>query len=169
MNKTYGFGLYGMYGPVTDPGEKEFTEKVKALGVDVLGSPYRDYEVNTVVEQIKQLPTDVKIILWGSSLGANNCPVIASLINYRTIDGMWGFQASEYGAKVPITSNVLFAHEVYNPIYPETFGLGHYQWEKRPGNHTTNLYLTPRRDIHPGETEAAQEMFLGEIKRVIEN
>jgi hypothetical protein len=164
--KAYGFGMYGMWGPVTDPGEAEFCQKVAALGVDIGASPYRDYDVNTIVAAINVLPSGVCVLVWGSSLGANNSPVVGSYTN-RTIDGMWGFQASLYGAQVPITSNVKFAHEVYNPNLLETGGLGAYQWQVAAGNRRTNLYTSVRYDLHPGETESAQAMFLAEMKRVI--
>ncbi len=35
-----GRGMYGQFGTVTDPGEREFSAKVAALGVDVGLSPY---------------------------------------------------------------------------------------------------------------------------------
>ncbi len=162
-----GRGGYGMYGPLTDPGEREFSAKVAGLGVDIGQSPYRDYQVNEIVTDFNTAPPDAILLLWGSSLFANNCPVVAAYTPHRIIHGMWGFQASEYGAKVPIQSNVLFAHEVYNPAWPGTLGLGHYQWVRAVNNHVTNLYLSARYDMHPGETERSQEMFLAEIQRVI--
>ncbi len=159
--------MYGQYGPLTDPGEREFSAKVAGLGVDIGQSPYRDYQVNEIVTDFNTASPDAILLLWGSSLGANNCPVVAAYTPHRIIHGMWGFQASEYGAKVPIQANVLFAHEVYNPAWPGTLGLGHYQWVRAVNNHVTNLYLSARYDMHPGETERSQEMFLAEIQRVI--
>lgn len=156
-----------MYGPVTDPGEREFSAKVAALGVDVGLSPYHDYDVNQIVSDFNAAPADAVLLLWGSSLGANNCPVVAAYAPHRTIHGMWGFQASDYGSKVPITSNVLFAHEVYNPEWFGTLGLGHYQWVLAANNRHTSLYLSARPTMHPGETAEAQAMFLAEIERVI--
>ncbi len=156
-----------MYGSVTDPGEREFSAKVASLGVDVGNSPYHDYEVNQIVADFNAAPADAVLLLWGSSLGANNVPVVVAYTQHRTIHGCWGFQASDYGAKVPITGNALFAHEVYNPAWPGTLGLGHYQWVLASNNHRTNLYLSARYDMHPGETERSQAMFLAEIERVI--
>lgn len=158
--------MYGQWGPVTDSGEREFTAKVAALGVDIGGSPYRDYEVTKIANDFNAAPHDAVLLLWGSSLGANNCPVVA-VYTHRAIHGMWGFQASEYGAKVAIPNTVLFAHEVYNPNWAGTLGLGHYQWVLADNNHHTNLYLSARYDMHPGETEQSQAMFLAEIERVI--
>lgn len=164
---AYGFGIYGMWGPASDPGERQFTDRVKALGVDVGESPYRDYEVGRIVDAIKSLPPDAKVILWGSSLGANNCPIVSAYIPRRQIAGMWGFQASDHGAKQPIGSNVLFAHEIYNPVWLLTFGLGHYRWTKPASNTETSLIVSKHYALHPGETPKAQAMFLAEMKRVI--
>ncbi len=162
-----GRGMYGQYGPMTDPGEREFSAKVAGLGVDIGKSPYRDYQVSEIVADFNTAPPDAILLLWGSSLGANNAPVVLAYVPHRIIHGMWGFQASEYGAKVPIQPNCLFAHEVYNPAWPGTLGLGHYQWVLAPNNHSTNLYLSARYDMHPGETERSQEMFLAEMQRII--
>jgi len=161
--------MYGMYGPVTDPGEREFSAKVAELGVDVGQSPYRDYDVNQIVADFNAAPPGAVRLLWGSSLGCNNCPVIAAYAPHVIVHGMWGFQASLYGSQVPIPSNVLFAHEAYNPIWLQTMGLGAYEWVLAPNNPKTNLYVSKRYDFHPGETEQVQAMFLGEIQRVIAN
>ncbi len=162
----YGFGLYGMGGYLTDPIELSFSKRVEQLGVNIGHSPYRDTDIQLIVDSIRPLNSNVKIILWGSSLGANNLPYICSFIK-RPIEGIWGFQASLYGMRYPIPSNVKFAHEVYNSNIVETGGLGAYTWVKAVDNKVTNLYLSDRHDMHPGETEAAQEMFLAEMKRVI--
>jgi hypothetical protein len=162
-----GRGMYGQFGPLTDPGEREFSAKVAALGVDVGLSPYNHYDVNQIVIDFNAAPADATLLLWGSSLGANNAPIVAAY-THRIIHGMWGFQASDYGAKVPITSNVLFAHEVYNPNWVGTLGLGHYEWVLASNNRTTNLYLSARYSMHPGETELSQAMFLAEMQRVID-
>jgi hypothetical protein len=165
-SNIYGFGIYGMGGQLTDPGEERFTHMVKTLGVDIKGSPYRDYDIQTILDTINKLPEDSKIILWGSSLGANNCPYVASLTD-RQIDGMWGFQASTYGMHHPITKNVKFAHEVYNPNWVQTLGMGAYKWTLAKDNKLTNLYVSVRYDFHPGETLEVENMFLREMRRVI--
>lgn len=170
MNRpVVGRGMYGLWGPITDPGEREFSAKVAALGVDIGGSPYRDYEVNQIVADFNAAPANAIRLLWGSSLGANNCPVVATYAPHVLIHGMWGFQASLDGAQVEVPSNVLFAHEVWNSIIPMTGGLGAYEWKKAAGNVRTSLYTSNRPDFHPGETESSQNMFLAEMQRVIAN
>jgi hypothetical protein len=162
-----GRGLFGMFGPLTDPGETIFTQMVarEFPGIDVGRSPYRDYEVNQIAADFNAVPGAIKL-LWGSSLGASNCPVVA-LYTHTVIHGMWGFQASEYGAKVAIPTNVLFAHEVYNPNVFATGGLGAYEWTLAPGNTVTGLNISKRYDAHPGETPAVMAMFIAEMKRVV--
>lgn len=164
-----GRGLYGMWGAVTDPGEREFTAKVQSLGVDVGASPYNDRQVEQIVADFTAAPADAIRLLWGSSLGANNCPVVAVYAPAIVIHGMWGFQASDGGAKVPIPGNCLYAHEVYNPIWIQTMGLGAYAWVKAVGNTKTSLWDEPRYDFHPGETEQVQTEFLAEMARIIAN
>jgi len=166
--KVIGFGMFGLWGPLTNPGERMFSNRVKVeCGVDVRGSPYRDYDVGTIDAEIEASPASAIILLWGSSLGCNNCPVVASRTQ-RTIHGMWGFQASSApgAARQPITDNVLFAHEVYNPhIF-----LGSRRWSKVPGNYVTSLHITEMDDVHPGDQDVhVQDVFIAEMKRVIAN
>jgi len=178
-SQAYGFGLWGMWGPVTDPGEDQFSHRVgKELGIPIGASPYRDYDVNMIVEEILKLPPEAPVILWGTSLGANNAPVVAAYVNLRNPDriihGIWGFQASVWGAKARpgtvypgITKNVRFAHLAYS-TNPLNAGLGAYVWEKAPGNKTTNLYAFDTKELHPGDGDVnVQDMFLAEMGRVI--
>jgi hypothetical protein len=86
----------------------------------------------------------------------------------HVIQGIWGFQASEYGAKDGIPPNVLFAQLTSsdNPIpFPR---LGSYRWVKATGNTVTNLYLNTVNDPHPGDGNVAvQNKYLAEMRRVI--
>ncbi len=165
---AHGFGLYGMYGPVTDPGERSFTARVKALGVDVYDSPYRDYQVSLIADTIKRIPKKDIIFVWGSSLGANNAPIVANYVNDTYINAIFGYQASRKGSRAPVPSNVLYAHEFWNPLWVMTWGLGAYKWELAPGNHVTKLVTTPRYAFHPGETAEAQGSFLEEMQIIME-
>jgi len=160
--------MYGMYGPVTDPGERVFTELLRKEipGIDLGRSPYRDYEVQEIGADLLHGPKNAIRFIVGSSLGANNCPVVATYAPV-IIHGIFGFQASSYGAKQPIGSHVLFAHEFYNPLWPMTFGLGTQKWTKAATNTRTSLILTSEYAMHPGETPKATTTFLAEIKRII--
>lgn len=162
--------MYGMYGPATDPGEKTFTAMVKAIDpgrIDVGRSPYRDYEVQEIAADLLGASKNAIRLVIGSSLGANNGPVAAVYAHAVAIHGIFGFQASSYGAREPIPSNVLFAHEFYNPLWPMTLGLGTYKWELAKNNSRTSLVLTSEYAFHPGETPKAMAAFINEIKRII--
>jgi hypothetical protein len=162
--------MYGMYGPATDPGERKFTALVKAIDpdhIDIGQSPYRDYQVQEIAADLLKAPKDAIRLVIGSSLGANNCAVVAAYAPAVVIHGIFGFQASSYGSKQPIPSNVLFAHEFYNPLWIMTWGLGTQKWTLAPGNIRTSLVLTPEYALHPGETTKAMNTFLAEIKRII--
>lgn len=163
------FGMYGMWGPLTDPGEGGFCARVGTeLGpIDMHGSPRRDYDAGHIAFEIEQLPDDAIIFVQGTSLGANNTPVVGSYTK-RKIHGAFGFQASMFGAKVPLTANVLFAHLFYSEN-PVNFGLGAYQWQ--PGTmNPASLHLTRKDLLHPGDYDKpSQDVFLNEMRRIIAN
>lgn len=178
--KAYAFWMYGMWGPVTDPGSCQMSQRIaKEVGADIGFSPYRDYDVNNIVEAILALPPDVPVIVGGTSLGSNNTPVVAAYVHARNpkrvINGIWGFQASLYGARAGvvatypgITPNVLFAHLTTsdNPI--PLPGLGAYRWVKAPGNEVTNYFNPTVNDPHPGDGNVAvQDTYIAEMKRVV--
>jgi hypothetical protein len=184
-SNAHGFMLYGMWGPITDPGARTMTQRMASeLPINMHASPYRDYDVNTIVSIILGLPAEDKIIVAGTSLGSNNTPVVGAYAylqsKARIIHGIWGFQASVWGAQaynattgsgVPeypgVTENVLFGHLAYS-TNPLNGGLGAYVWQKAPGNKTTNLYAFDTGDLHPGDTNVnVQDMFLAEMARVI--
>src|SRR5438046_871904 len=94
--------LYGMYGPLTDPGSRGFVARFAQQhpAANIHGSPYRDYQVNQVVAEIMAIPlsTAPVIFIGGASLGANNTLVIAAYLKLHgyagVIHGAFGFQAS---------------------------------------------------------------------------
>jgi hypothetical protein len=165
--------MSGMFGPVTDPGAYSFTEEIrKAIpGVDLGRSPYRDFEVQECANDLIHAPANAIRMVVGTSLGACNCTVAATYAKAVIIHGIFGFQASSAGADWPIPSNVLFAHEFYNPAWP--FGtimtgvLGTLAWHKAKGNARTTLILSTQYAFHPGETPRARAAFLAEIKRIV--
>ncbi len=166
----HGFGMYGMGGPMTDPGETGFSQRVAhELGVNTHGSPYLDTEAANIAVIIDKLPTKDGVFVWGTSLGANNTPVTCSYVK-RTIDGAFGFQASIYGAKgYRLNKNIKFAHLIYsyNPI--PLPGLGAYIWPLGTMN-PPSYHKTPHHIPHPGDYDLHdQNMFLAEMKRIMEH
>lgn len=162
----HGFGMYGMGGASTDPAEAGFSRRVKELGVNIHDSPYADYQAGQIAAIIEKLPPEDGVFVWGTSLGSNNTPVVCSYTKHR-IDGAFGFQASIYGAHVPLTNNVQFAHLIYsyNPLPAP--GLGAYIWEV--GSMNPVSYHKERRDLpHPGDYDiTSQDMFLSEMRRIM--
>jgi hypothetical protein len=167
------FWMYGMFGPITDPGSRVFTERFQQEfpEADIHESPYRDYDVPTIVAEILALPADPApvVLVGGTSLGSNNAPIVGQSVAPHVVHGVFGFQASVWGAHSEVTSNVLFAHLFYSELFTN-FGLGAYIWPKAAGNTVTNLY-TDRRDLpHPGDTDlSSQDTFLAEMRRISAN
>jgi hypothetical protein len=185
---AHGFFLYGMWGPITDPGARTMTQRMatELTGINMHASPYRDYDVNTIVAEIMALPITDPVVIAGTSLGANNTPVVAAYVALqnakRIIAGIWGFQASIYGehaGNTPsypgITPNVLFAHLFSSDTVVPVPGIGAYQWICAPGNKVTNggsgkPIVTTTHLAHPGDYDVtSQDTVLAEMQRVIEH
>jgi len=180
---VHGFYLYGMWGPITDPGARVMTQRMGSeLGpINMHGSPYRDYDVNTIVAEIMALPPGDIVLVAGTSLGSNNAPVVGAYVylqnRSRIIHGLWGFQASNYGEHAGatpsypgLTPNCLFAHLTRSDTIDPVPGIGAYSWVKAPGNTTTNLYIDTVDDVHPGDgNTTVQDKYLAEMRRVIAN
>lgn len=168
MKPVHFFGMYGMGGYLTDQGEAYFVQRLKkeCPEINIHGSPYRDYDCNEIVAIIDELPPDDVKFVQGTSLGANDVPVVCGRTK-RTIDGAFGFQASLYGEHSSLSANVLFAHLIYsyNPIpFP---GLGAYIWQVGTMN-PASYHRTPHHIPHPGDYDVGdQNMFIREIKRII--
>jgi hypothetical protein len=167
MAEAHLFGMYGMWGPITDFGESHFLDRCRAEISDLqVHGPYRDYDVATIVSEMRALPTDAVLFVQGTSLGSNNSPVVANYLDTRTIHGVFGFQASQWGAHSLLPKNVLFAHLIYseNPI---NCGLGSYVWQT--DKDFKGGYVRSRiDDVHPGDgNQNSQEMFIHEIRRII--
>ena len=159
-----GFGMFGLGAEFTDPAAIEFAHRVRdERGVDIVNSPYRYYQTDEIVGRINCAPSDATILLWGTSLGANNVTVVAAQTS-RSIAGAWGFQASQWGAKVDIPSNVKFLHFVFNPFVT----LGSHKPQLAAGNGATTALWTERWVDHPGDQDKwTQNMFLDDMARIL--
>jgi hypothetical protein len=156
-----GFCMSGWGDEHTDPAADEFADRVRAaLGITVEG-PCRYWQTDYLVRLINCVPLETKVYLWGSSLGGNNTTVVAQQVT-RTINGVWVFQASQFGAKNEIPSNVEFFHCVFNPF----LALGSFKAQLASGNSTTLPLWTERWAPHPGDQDkASQDMFLDDMDR----
>jgi hypothetical protein len=161
--------MLGLGGTFTDPNEVAFSDRVRdECDADIQASPYRDYDCAHIASVIDKLPADAVVLVWGTSLGANDCTVVANYTKRKI--NIFGFQASIFGAHEKVTPNVLFAHLFYsyNPI--PIPGLGAYKWEPAPGFDKARLHLTPHHIPHPGDYDRGdQDTFIAEMKRIIVN
>lgn len=164
------FSLYGQGGHWTDPGEDNFTARVKQAipEINIHNSPYVDQMAGMIAAVIDKLPPEDGVFVAGTSLGCNNTPLACGYTTH-IIDGAFGFQASLYGYHSSLTSNVKFAHLIYsyNPIpFP---GLGAYHWKVGTMN-PESYHQTPHHIPHPGDYNLNdQNMFIREMKRIIAN
>lgn len=164
----HGFGMYGQGGYATNPSEKGFSGRAKQLGVNIHDSPYESYQAGEIAELINKIPETEGVFVWGTSLGANNTPVVCSYAK-RRIDGAFGFQASIYGAcGVGLNANIKFAHLISSDNPAPFPGLGSYVWPlgTMPG---ASYHRTQHNLPHPGDYDTGdQDMFLAEMKRIME-
>ena len=158
-----GFGMFGLGAEFTDPAAVEFAHRVRdELGVDIGDSPYRYFQTDLIVSRINcAANADAKVLLWGSSLGANNVMVVASQVT-RSIVAAIGFQASQWGAKVSIPSNVQALLFFFNPFVT----LGSYKPQLAEGNGTTAPFWIERWVDHPGDQDKmSQDMAIDFMRR----
>ena len=171
--KWHYYGMSGMWGPMTNPAAYSFAKRVSQLGVDIHASPYRDYDAGHIALEVSKIPDSEGVFLCGTSLGADDVPVVCSYVlrykDRRTrIDGAFGFQASIYGPKgYPLNKNVKFAHLIYS-YNPWPFpGLGMYKWPAGTMD-PKNFHLTPHHLPHPGDYDIGdQNMFLREMQSIM--
>jgi len=166
------FSLYGMWGRQgTDLALRTFTQRVaiELAPIRIHNSPYDDQQAFPLAEAIDKIPLSEGVLLAGTSLGANNLAVICANVR-RLVDGVFGFQASSYGARgYPLNANVLFAHIIssWNPI-PLPF-LGTYRWPL--GTMNAASYKREWHNIaHPGDYNIQdQDKFIREMKTIKAN
>lgn len=164
--------MFGMGGAVFDPagGEEVLCGKIKALGVDIAGSPYQCTDLSAIATVLHRAHSEgKKLIVGGDSLGANNGPAIAQAVRQSFgLDYLFGFQPSLYGAHVEVPRNVVEARCIYNPNPITTFGLGAYEWQLEAGNSRTKLRIVTNNDMHPGDDDVAmQALVIADIKRIV--
>lgn len=158
--------VYGLGGSLFDPatGEAYLVQRLKAIGVQCGPSPFQESDTEGVVDWLKD-KIGTKVII-GDSLGANNAPFFVSQLK-EPVDYIAGFQPSEYGQHFPIPSSVGRAHCIYDPYWIDTGGLGYYEWELGPDNHTTKLVVTQHRGAHPDDWGWSQDIVFNEVKGLI--
>ena len=163
------YGSYGMmpFGIQTDPYMAVFCKEIKATipSINIHDSPYRDQLAYVIAAEISLLPPGDGVFVAGTSLGANNCALIAAHTRH-IVDGLFGFQASQFGVKIPLSGNVLFGHLFSSDNPLPLPGLGSYRWDR--GGMTGGLILQTHNIPHPGDYNAVDRAtFIREMKNII--
>jgi hypothetical protein len=169
VSKGIVFISYGMGGAAIETwstGLRQLIARCKAIDLDTAGSPYHWSDVNTIVEAINRVPTNMPIGVGGSSLGDDEASDIASRTK-RAIKQLFGFQDSSYGVNVGVPDNVEFADNIWNPSWLETFGLGSRKWWRihpRPDDEKTGrLRNIPIHAPHPDDWGVAQDVIFSRL------
>ena len=168
--KIFAFVSFGMGGANLDPtyGERYLVERLKAIGVDTLGSPYNWNNVQAIYDAVLKIPVGNIICGGGDSLGANEAPAIAAYLNgKRIIDYLFGFQRSTWGGEqCGVPANVIAADSIYNPGaigFLRTLGMGSDPWTLAAGNTKTKLRNIAINAPHPDDFGTAQDIIFAKI------
>jgi hypothetical protein len=168
-DNVYLWASFGQLGQVADPvtGIRQLVARAKAIGVNVMESPYQWFDANKIaaeVVQIKKKDLDGKIIVGGASLGDNEAVEIANLLNGKCdIDLLFGFQRSRFGRQFQVPANVLKALEIHDPnILSDPFGDD--PWVRAAGNQRTLLRNIAIDALHPGDFGPGQDIVFNAIK-----
>ena len=159
--------MFGLGAEFTDPAAVEFAHRVRdELGVDIGDSPFRYYQTDEIVSQINcAANADAQILVWGTSLGANNVTVVASQVT-RAVSAAVCFQASQWGAKTDIPPNVQSLLAFFNPFV----SLGSYKPQLAAGNGATSPFWVERWVDHPGDQDKmSQDIALDFMARILAN
>lgn len=149
------FVCYGQGGSVVGPllalgdGPKAIVARLRNIGWDATLHEWDDGA--TIAKIVQALPMSARIIIGGTSLGANEAPNTALLCK-RPVDMIFGVQPSAYGRRNQVPANVARALCFYNPMPLLTLGFGAYAWSRASGNKKTVLYTWQSYATHPGDT-----------------
>jgi hypothetical protein len=123
---------YGMGGDSIDRmasnggGEDYLMARLKAKGINTLGSVYQWSDTQLRFDALRKLPATTKKFGVGDSLGDNELgDDVQALKEVGVVmDFIGGFQGSEWGKHTSISDNVRYACLIYNPNVFETAALG---------------------------------------------
>jgi hypothetical protein len=169
--------VFGQFGAVADPLNLPiFRNRLAKAGVETI--LVQHFDTQKVFDFLHNFPGRAGI--FGSSLGAGVAPVMAGYLKDRPIDIVGGFQPSDWDPclhpvlikdgldiitrAVAVPANVKFALCFRNPIAAGTLGLGHGTYVLAPENHFTELHVTKRADMHPGDFGISQDEMYAAAK-----
>jgi hypothetical protein len=150
-------------------GIDRLASRIRLLGVEV--DVQRWYDAQEIYDEVRATPPDIKIIIGGTSLAANETPLNASYVYPRKVDYIFGIQPSLLGRKNPIPANVLRARCFVTPLWAPTslwWFLGAYSWQLAVGNKITKLKVDKTFASHPGSNdETVQSAIVADIEEVL--
>jgi hypothetical protein len=171
MRKWHAWISYGQFGELADHGNLlRLCEQVKALGVDIMRSPYQWSQTADVVRDVLAVPEADGIIGGGASLGDNEAVEEANILHdnvrHRTVDLLFGFQRSRFGRQFEVPENVVKAIEIHCPnLLLDPFGDD--PWTLKPGNTRTKLKNIPVLAQHPGDFGQGADIILAAIRDLV--
>lgn len=165
----------GMGFPVTEMpwGMPAFKSKLEKLGFDVLLVSWKArQEVFNFCYGF-----DGFLMFAGDSLGAGSSGQYPSDLKGQKTDYAVGFQPSEDDARTVhiqgkdhgvqyIAPSISRAHCIYDPLWIQTGGLGHAQWEITQGA-KTKLLCTAHYAAHPDDWNWSQTLVLNELQQML--
>lgn len=134
MANVHCFFMYGQGGKVVDQilardGLGILANMVESLGVPVNLYNWAPGAYEVIAKEIMKLPDEDLVVVGGSSLGANDTPLVCSTVRPRKINFIFGCQPSLYGRKIQVPPNVEKALCMYAPLWAIwTLGYGSYKW-----------------------------------------
>lgn len=140
--------------------------------LQVMGAKARVYtwdQAQQIMVDVKAQPVGTRIVVGGTSLGANEAPMAATFLSGRRVDLIFGIQPSLLGRKNLVPANVTHAMCFYAPWW-NFFGavLGNYQWQLALGNRATRLEMAYSLSSHPGSNEErVQAAIATEVKKLL--
>lgn len=175
--KLYAAMMYGQGGKGVDvllnggqSGIDRLAKRTRLLHSEIVCDVFEHSQTQAIFDRIRALPPNVGVVIGGTSLGANNSPVVAASLT-RLVDFMFGIQPSVYGAKQKVTANVKRTNVWYQPwgfAIGIGFGFGSYNWERAPGNNVTTMNSMHTYTSHPGSNdENIQLAILDRIRKLL--
>lgn len=175
-------GVFGQYGAVADPiFLPSFVKRVADRGVETI--LVQHFDSKAAYDFLHGYSGRVALV--GSSLGAMSVVVFAGYLHPQRIDFIGGFQPSDWDPSghavfirdpngdtitraITVPSNVQKAVVFRNPVAAATGGLGHATWVLDPAsNHTTDLKVIPRADVHAGDFPPAADIMFDQAMEAL--
>jgi hypothetical protein len=140
------FAFYGLGGPWFSTGVDQVVEQARNIpGVTHIAT-YNYWETNRAANDINNVPSSDKVVLFGYSCGANSTTVVAAGV-HRHVNTVTGIQQSVWCGGTDLYGNVNYGQMTYNPTCWQTGGLGCKPYTAGSG-FTGHILNIERYDMH---------------------